>query len=81
MAGRVARLVDLHNRYLHQFHVCAGCSQKHGELVLILIAGDLQQPVQNLRSEAAQTGLGVCHAGAGRQGEEAYGCAVANLGA
>ena len=80
MTGRVARLVDLHDGYLHQFHFCAGCAQEHGELVLVLIAGNLQQPVQNLRGEAAQTGLGICHAGTGGQGEEAYGCDVANLG-
>ena len=67
--------------YLHQVHVCAGCAQQHGELVLVLIAGNLQQPVQDLRGETAQTGLGISHAGAGRQGEEAYGCAVTDFGA
>ena len=81
MAGRVAGLVDLHDGYLHQLHVCAGCAQQHGELVLVLIAGNLQQPVQDLRGEAAQTGLGICHAGTGRQSEEAYGCTVTNFGA
>ena len=42
VAGRVARLVDLHDGYLHQVHVCAGCAKQHGELVLVLIAGNLQ---------------------------------------
>ena len=77
VGGGVAGLVDGRDLDLLDRHPQLVGSQQGRELVLVPIAGDLQQPVQLARRVAAQAGLGVAQPPPRRSAEQQCGDAVA----
>ena len=76
VGGGVPRLVDRGDLDLLDRHPQLAGPQQSRQLVLVAVAGDLQQPVQSAGRVAAQTGLGIAQPPPGGPAEQQCGGAV-----